>query len=111
MSTNTDRPPTAINEYLTEALAQFRASLEEGTGQPIDALPTNPALLLSDLCRFLGLDEQQHDRVLGASGTRHLLQVLATRVSVPAALPHMLHESAPVAVESVFAPVPVGGSQ
>jgi hypothetical protein len=87
MSTNIAWFDTAISKYLTGKLVQFRSELEEGTGQPISALQFNAALLLSDLCRSLNLDEEQHDYVLGESGTQHVLQVLETRITVRTSLP------------------------
>ncbi len=92
MSTNMDQLNGVIGKYMTGQLARFRAELEEGTGQSIGDFQTNTALLLSDLCRFLGLDEQQHDHVLGASGVQHVLQVLETRVPVRVALPPTPYE-------------------
>jgi len=82
MSENIGWLHAAMSTYLTGRLAQFRAELEEGAGQPICALKTDAALLLSDLCRFLGLDEEQHNFVLGEGGVRHVMQVLEMRVSV-----------------------------
>lgn len=87
MSANTDWLETAIAHYLTGKLARFRVDLEQGTDQPIDALQVNAALFISDLCRFLGLDEEQHDHVLGESGVHHVLAVLETRVSAYAPIP------------------------
>jgi|GEM_PF-5837218 len=82
MSENIGWLQAAMSMYLTGRLAQFRAELEEGAGQPICALKTDVALLLSDLCRFLGLDEEQHNFVLGEGGVRHVTQVLDTRILV-----------------------------
>jgi hypothetical protein len=93
MSTNTDWLDKAVSKYLTGRLAQFRASLEEESGQPINAIETDAALLLSDLCRFLGLDEEQHNYVLGGSGVRHVNHVLETQVAVRKALSYTPHKS------------------
>ena len=82
MSGNTNWLDAAISKYLSGKLAQFRSELEEGTRQPIGALQTDAALLLSDLCRFLGLDEEQHNHVLGESGVQHVMQVLETRIAL-----------------------------
>lgn len=87
MSTNMAWLDTAISKYLTGKLARFRSELEEGTGQPISALQVDAALLLSDLCRSFNLDEEQHNYVLGKSGTQHVLQVLETRITVRTGLP------------------------
>lgn len=80
MSANQAWLEIAIAKYLTGKLTRFRADLERGTDQPIDALHFNAALLLSDLCRFLGLDEEQHNQVLGERGVQHVSEVLGTRV-------------------------------
>lgn len=93
MSANIDQLNGVLGKYMAGQLTQFRADLEEGTGQPISDLQINAALLLSDLCRFLSLDEQQHDHVLGTSGVQHVMQVLETRMLVRMALPLVLHRS------------------
>lgn len=80
--TRTDLLEVAINRYLTGRLAHFRAILEQEAEQPIQDLEVSAALLLSDLCRFIGLDPAQHDHVLGHSGVQHVLQVLDTPVSL-----------------------------
>jgi len=80
MSGNTNWLDAAISKYLSGKLAQFCSELDEGTRQPIGALQTDAALLLSDLCRFLGLDEEQHNHVLGESGVQHVMQVLETHI-------------------------------
>jgi hypothetical protein len=46
--------------------------LESRTHQPVGAAQTDAALLLSDLCRHFGLDEEQHAHVLGEAGVRHV---------------------------------------
>ena len=58
--------------YMTTRLTQFRAELEQQARQPLPSVHTDAARLLSDLCRFCGLDEQQHDHVLGETGARHV---------------------------------------
>ena len=111
MSANIDQLNGVLGKYMAGQLARFRADLEEGTGQPISDLQINAALLLSDLCRFLGLDEQQHNHVLGANGIQHVMQVLETRVLVRMALPPVLHRSAVETVGGVVASLPGGHSQ
>ena len=82
MSENLEWLDKAFSKYMTGKLVQFRASLEQEAEHSIGDLEINAALLLSDLCHFLGLDEQQHDRVLGEAGVTHVMQVLDTRVSL-----------------------------
>lgn len=57
---------------LTALLADFRQQLERESGASINRLDANTAELLSDLCRFLGLSDQNRRKVLGANGTRHV---------------------------------------
>jgi hypothetical protein len=109
MSANIDWLDAAISKYLTGRLARFRAELEEGTEQSIGTLQINAALLLSDLCRFLGLDEQQHDYVLGEGGVQHVLEVLETRVLICTAPLPTLQGTTPERLESVLASVPTDG--
>jgi hypothetical protein len=75
-----DFPDVATRVFLTDRLTEFRESLEEGTESPVGMLQVTAAILLSDLCRFLGLDEQQHDQVLGEKGAEHVTEFLETRV-------------------------------
>jgi len=110
MSTKVEWLHAAFNEYLAKSLARFRASLEEGTGQPIHELSINPALLLSDLCCFLALDVQQHDLVLGESGVWYVAEVWDTRVSTVPVLPDLLEQVLPMP-EAVLAPSSEEGAQ
>ena len=61
-----------LSKYVAGQLARFRAELEGRTRQPVGAVQTDAARLLSDLCRHFGLDEEQHAHVLGESGARHV---------------------------------------
>ena len=110
MSASIDWLDTAISKYLTGRLAQFRVDLEKGTGQPIGVLQVNAALLLSDLCRFMGLDEEQHNHVLGKSGVQHVMRVLETRISVRMTTSPVPHGSAPEAGRVVAVPLSGVGS-
>lgn len=56
---------------LTVLLADFRKHLEHEGGK-IDQLDMNTAELLSDLCIFLGLSDENRRRVLGKDGARHV---------------------------------------
>jgi hypothetical protein len=109
MSTNMAWLDTAISKYLTGKLAQFRSGLEEGTGQPISALQVDAALLLSDLCRSFNLDEEQHDYVLGESGTQHVLQVLETRITLRTSLPLAQQVATPEIMETATTFLPEKG--
>ncbi len=67
---------------LTHELARFRVQLEIEAGEPIQAIETNAALLLSDLCRFFRLDMAQQERVLGHEGTAYMASALETGISL-----------------------------
>ncbi len=52
---------------MTSLLTDFRRSLEHTSGGPIHELDTiNAAMILSDLCVFLGLSDQNRRKILGA---------------------------------------------
>ena len=68
-----------LARYLTTKLTQFRTQLEKTSGHSIDTLEVDAALMLSDLCRFLGLEEAQHNRVLGDAGIASVLDHLEHR--------------------------------
>ena len=72
MSADTQWLDAVMSKYVTGQLARFRAEVENRTHQSIDTIQTDAARLLSDLCRHFGLDEEQHARVLGESGVRHV---------------------------------------
>jgi hypothetical protein len=71
-----------LEELLCNKLWQFRLGLEAQAGQSIIELDAPVALVLSDLCVFLGLSEEQHARVLGQEGVAYTNEVLETRVRV-----------------------------
>jgi hypothetical protein len=50
---------------LTAALKHFRQQVESGTGAPIQTIEINAALLLDDVCKFIGLSEERRREVLG----------------------------------------------
>jgi hypothetical protein len=72
MSTDTQWLDAVMSKYVAGQLARFRADLEGHTHQPVGAVQTDAARLLSDLCRHFGLDEEQHAHVLGEAGVRHV---------------------------------------
>lgn len=110
MATNIDWIDVAISKYLAGRLARFRARLEREAEGPIGDLEVNAALLLSDLCRFLGLDEQQYTYVLGEHGVKYVLEVMEAHCSVRVNSPPTQHRSVPDAVEVVAISQPDGGS-
>jgi hypothetical protein len=69
-----------LAETLCNRLWQFRLGLEGQAGESITVLDAPVALVLSDLCRFLHLSEEQHARVLGEEGVAYVDEVLETRV-------------------------------
>lgn len=77
---NTDTLEKALTKYMSGQLARFRADLESQGGHPISEVELNGALLLSDLCCFLGLDEQQYHHVMGQDGTQHVTRILDLRI-------------------------------
>jgi hypothetical protein len=44
---------------LTAVLKHFRQQIESGTGAPIQNIEINAALLLDDVCKFIGLSEDR----------------------------------------------------
>lgn len=72
MSADTQWLDVIMSKYVAGQLARFRAELEGRTHQPVGAVQTDVARLLSDLCRHFGLDEEQHAHVLGESGVRYV---------------------------------------
>jgi hypothetical protein len=65
---------------MTSLLQDFRRQLEHESGGPIHELTeANAAELLSDLCVFLGLSDQNRRKVLGARAAMHLDQTLTAQ--------------------------------
>jgi hypothetical protein len=79
-----------MTKYIAGQLARFRSDIEALTHQPVSAVQTDAARLLSDLCRHFGLDEDQHAHVLGESGVRHVEQHYLERYRSQRALPRAL---------------------
>ncbi len=59
-------------ESLTKLLTDFRQQLEHESGSTVNRLDTNAAELLSDLCRFLGLSDQNRRKVIGVNGAQYV---------------------------------------
>jgi hypothetical protein len=74
------RSVTEQSETLCNKLWQFRLALEGQAEQSIRELEVQAALLLSDLCVFAGLSEEQHARVLGEEGVAYVNEILEERV-------------------------------
>ena len=67
---------------LTSLLQDFRRQLEHASGGPLHELDeVNAAELLSDLCIFLGLSDQNRRKVLGARAALHIDLTLAAQVT------------------------------
>ena len=71
-----------FEEVLCNRLWQFRLALEGQAGESAAYIEAPVTLLLSDLCVFAGLSEEQHARVLGRDGVDHVNGVLASRVRI-----------------------------
>ena len=68
-------------ESLTDLLTHFRQMLERENGTPINELSeVNAAELISDLCVFLGLSDQNRRKILGAHAALYVDQSLAAQV-------------------------------
>ena len=68
---------------MTSLLQDFRRQLEHEHGGPIHELKeVNAVELISDLCVFLGLSDQNRRKILGARAATHLDQILIERVRV-----------------------------
>jgi hypothetical protein len=66
---------------MTSLLQDFRRQLEHEYGGPVHELnEANAAELLSDLCVFLGLSDQNRRKVLGARAATYLDQTLTAQV-------------------------------
>jgi hypothetical protein len=67
----------------TSLLRDFRRQLEYYSGGSVHELAeVNTAELLSDLCIFLGLSDQNRRKILGARAATYLDQTLTTRAVV-----------------------------
>ncbi len=69
-------------ESMTDLLTHFRQTLERDNGGPIQELNgINAAELISDLCVFLGLSDQNRRKILGAHAATYLDQTWAAQVA------------------------------
>ncbi len=68
-------------ESMTDLLTHFRQILERENGKPINELTeVNAAEVISDLCVFLGLSDQNRRKVLGARAATYIDQTLPAQV-------------------------------
>jgi hypothetical protein len=71
---------------MTSLLQDFRRQLEHESGGPVHELnDVNAAVMISDLCLFLGLSDQNRRKVLGARAAMYIDQTLADQVRQPIA--------------------------
>jgi hypothetical protein len=68
---------------LTAALKHFRQQVESGTGAPIQNVEINAALLLDDVCKFIGLSEDRRREVLGKSAAAFVSSVENEPIKLP----------------------------
>jgi hypothetical protein len=68
---------------LTAALRHFREELEKGTGAKVQEVDVNAALLLSDICRWIGLSEEKRREVLGKSASVWVSSLEAEPIKLP----------------------------
>jgi hypothetical protein len=65
---------------MTDLLTHFRQILERESGKPINEQnEVNAAELISDLCVFFGLSDQNRRKILGAQAATYLDQTWAER--------------------------------
>lgn len=67
---------------MSDVLREFRLYLEGETGLPISNVEMNGALLLFDLCQFLGLDDTNQTKVLGPTGRTFTHQFVRERFTL-----------------------------
>ncbi len=66
---------------MTDLLTHFRQILERDSGKPINELnEVNAAEVISDLCVFFGLSDQNRRKILGAQAATYIDQTLAAQV-------------------------------
>ena len=67
----------------TVLLSDFRKTLERESSGSINRIEGNAACLLSDLCIFLGLSDENRRKVLGSDGARFVDSVLNAPITWP----------------------------
>jgi hypothetical protein len=81
MKVTTLHPTISVGfeETLCIKLWRFRLGLESQAGESIAEMEAPVVLLLSDLCVFAGLSEEQHSIVLGEEGMDFVNETLTKR--------------------------------
>ena len=65
-------------ESITDLLTHFRQQLERENGKPINELTeVTAAEVISDLCVFLGLSDQNRRKILGAKAATWIDQMMS----------------------------------
>ncbi len=67
---------------LTTALKHFRQEVEKGTGSPVQNVEMNMALILSDVCRWVGLSDERRAEVLGKSAAAFVASVESEPITI-----------------------------
>ena len=70
---------------MSKLLVDFRKYLEREHGQPVQTLEVNGAVLLHDFVMFLGLGQQQREKILGGPATPFVDALLDERYGLPVA--------------------------
>jgi hypothetical protein len=71
-------------ESMTDLLTHFRRQLERENGKPIHELSeVNAAEMISDLCVYLGLSDQNRRKILGTRAATQIDQTLTAQVGPP----------------------------
>ena len=70
-----------LSVIVTSMLADFRQWLEEQLDEPLAFVDLNGALLLSNLCEYLGLDDSQRAQVLGPDALQSVHRIEADHLS------------------------------
>jgi hypothetical protein len=67
---------------LSDALAEFRRRLEADAGAPLHDVETNAALVLNDLCAFLGFGETLRAKILGPDAVAFVDRFLESHIQL-----------------------------
>ncbi len=82
-----DRLHTVTIDYVTHQLAGFAAVLQHNLEVRLDqAEECNAAILLSELCEYWGLSDEQRAQVLGPEATRYVKLLEADHLTLEEAL-------------------------
>lgn len=82
-----DRLHTVTLDYVTQQLVGFTAVLQDNLKVRLDqAEECNAAILLSELCEYWGLSDEQRAQVLGPEATRYVNLLEADHLTLAEAL-------------------------